>query len=95
MSSVKPGRRGRVRRPNRDVVLDHHEEEQNFYLEQDWTVIAVGSAVDVIPPIGPPYAGFVDAKTSDSTILWVISVGGDGRRMHGNGEGVCLRLQGG
>ncbi|WP_208748736.1 hypothetical protein [Arthrobacter sp. PM3] len=37
------------------------------------------------------YLGRVDAKTPDSSIVWVVSVAGLGRRMYGNRDGVRLR----
>jgi hypothetical protein len=64
------------------------------YPAQDWSAIAVGSAVEVILPEGPPYRGRVDAKTPDSGIVWVVSLGGTGRQMHGNRDGVRLRPAG-
>jgi hypothetical protein len=74
------------------AAVGHHlEEVQEAYPAQDWSGIVVGSTVEVIPPVGPSYRGRVDAKTPNSEIVWVVSLGGTGRQMHGNREGVRLR----
>lgn len=96
MTPAKSGSRRRVRRPVRDAVVgDNPEELREAYAPQDWSALSVGSAVEVIPPVGPSYRGRVDAKTPDSEIIWVVGLGGSGRRMVGNREGVRLSIRGG
>ncbi|UTT71266.1 hypothetical protein NMQ03_09380 [Arthrobacter sp. DNA4] len=90
MTPVKSGSRRRVRRPARDGAPGDSTGDFQPYSAQDWTLIDVGSAVEVIPAAGPAYRGRVDAKTPDSTIVWVVSLDGTGRQMHGNREGVHL-----
>jgi hypothetical protein len=51
MTGARSRSRGRVRRPGRRRGA---EEAQNVYPAQDWSAIAVGSAVEVILPEGPP-----------------------------------------
>lgn len=95
MTPAKSGTRRRVRRPSQAAAVGHHLQEiQDIYPTQDWSAIAVGAAVEVIPPVGPSYGGRIDAKTPDSEIVWVVS-DGTGRQMHGNREGVRLRPAGG
>ena len=95
MTGARSRARGRVRRPGPAAAVGLHPEEvQNVYPAQDWSAIAVGSAVEVILPEGPAYRGRVDAKTPDSGIVWVVSLGGTGRQMHGDRDGVRLRPAG-
>jgi hypothetical protein len=90
MTPSKSGTRRRVRRPA-EAAADHRPDEVlDAYPAQDWTGIAVGAAVEVILPEGAAYSGRVDAKTPDSAIVWVVSLRGTGRQMHGNRDGVRL-----
>ncbi|MDQ0693259.1 hypothetical protein QF047_004219 [Arthrobacter sp. W4I7] len=70
MTGARSRSRGRVRRPGPAAAVGLQlEEAQNVYTAQDWSAIAVGSAVEVILPEGPAYRGRVDAKTPDSRCL--------------------------
>lgn len=95
MTPVKLGSRRRGRRPLQRDPADgpgaglHHDAVQDHAV-QDWSAIGVGSTVRVTPPAGMPYFGRVDAKTPDSEIVWVLSLEGSGRQMHGNLDGVSL-----
>ncbi len=95
MTTVESGSRKRRRRPVRREPDTVPGVEGNGdgpdYPAQDWSAIAVESTVIIIPPDGPPYLGRVDAKTPDSAIVWVVSLAGTGRQMHGNRDGVSLR----
>ncbi|WP_285249507.1 hypothetical protein [Pseudarthrobacter sp. fls2-241-R2A-168] len=91
MTPAKSGSRRRVQRPARAADVDNDPEAAaDFHPRQDWSSIAVGSAVEVFPPTGPSYKGRVDAKTPDSAILWIVGLAGTGRRMHGHREGVQI-----
>ena len=100
MTPVKSGSRRRGRRPLQRDPADgpgaglHHDAVQDHAVQdhavQDWSAIGVGSTVKVTPPAGMPYFGRVDAKTPDSEIVWVLSLEGSGRQMHGNLDGVSL-----
>lgn len=90
MTPAKSGSRRRVRRPGREVAHGDHVGDFQAYSAQDWATLVVGSVVDIVPAQGPAYRGRVDAKTPDSTIVWVVSLDGTGRQMHGNREGVRL-----
>jgi hypothetical protein len=100
MTPVKSGSRRRGRRPlQREPdagpgVGLHHAAGQDHpgqdHPTQDWSAIEVGSTVSVTPPAGVPYLGRVDAKTPDSGIVWVLSLEGSGRQMHGHLDGVRL-----
>jgi hypothetical protein len=95
MTVARSRSRGRVRRPAQPAAVGLLQDEaQDDYPAQDWSGIAVGSAVDVILPEGAAYRARVDAKTPDSGIVWVVSLGGTGRQMHGNRDGVRLRPAG-
>jgi hypothetical protein len=91
MTGARSRSRGRVRRPAQPAAVGLLPDgRQEDYAAQDWSGIAVGSAVEVILPEGPAYRGRVDAKTPDSAIVWVVSLDGTGRQMHGNCEGISL-----
>lgn len=56
---------------------------------QDWHRFETGQLVDVHLPDGFSFHGTVDAKTSDSGVIWIRSDAGT-RRMFGHLEGVRL-----
>ena len=95
MTPVKSGSRRRGRRPlqrepdARPGAGLHHDAGPG-HPPQDWSALEVGSAVSVTPQAGVPYLGRVDAKTPDSGIVWVLSLEGSGRQMHGNLDGVSM-----
>ncbi len=95
MTALKSGSRRRGRRPaaplhgtGPDTELDGGEPG---YPAQDWSAVEVGTTVEVIPPGGLPYLARVDEKTPDSALVWVLSLDGSGRQLHGNHDGVTLR----
>ncbi|MDQ0925558.1 hypothetical protein QF038_004066 [Pseudarthrobacter sp. W1I19] len=91
MTGARARSRGRVRRPAQPAAVGlRPDEAQEDYPAQDWSGIAVGSAVEVILPAVPAYRGRVDAKTPDSAIVWVVSLDGSGRQMHSNRDGISL-----
>jgi hypothetical protein len=67
------------------------ESFEALYAAEDWTSFREGAAVEVAHAAGHSYVGRVDAKTADSSIIWVIGSPGVGRRMYGHQEGVRLR----
>ncbi|MFF2243900.1 hypothetical protein ACFVTM_06925 [Arthrobacter sp. NPDC058130] len=58
---------------------------------EDWSSIEVGSTVEVVISAHHSHVGRVDAKTPDSTIVWVVSATGHGRQMYGHRDGIRLR----
>lgn len=92
MTGSRSRSRGRVRRPAQAAAVGLRVDGHPV---QDWSAIAVGSAVEVLLPKGAGYWGRVDAKTADSAIVWVVGGGGTGRQMHCNSEGVRLRPEAG
>ncbi|PTT69910.1 hypothetical protein [Arthrobacter sp. HMWF013] len=90
MTPAKSGTRGRVRGPLQAAADFHPEDALDAYPAEDWSAITVGATVEVTPSEGPPYRGRVDAKTTNSAIVWVVGLDGTGRQMHGNREGVRL-----
>ena len=62
------------------------------YPDQDWTGLGVGENVDIRYPNGRIERAKVDAKSPDSRIVWLHTYSGQGRKMYGNWEGVCLTL---
>jgi hypothetical protein len=60
------------------------------YSSQNWSEICVGEEVEVQYPDGHVEKAKIDAKSPDSRIVWLLSYAGQGRRMYGDWEGVCL-----
>ena len=58
---------------------------------ENWSSIEVGSTVEVVISAHHSYVGRMDAKTPDSTIVWVVRTTGQGRQMYGHRDGVRLR----
>jgi hypothetical protein len=81
-------RRGRRR-------VQAEENSESWAPAEDWTAITVGSTVDVGISAFHSYVGRVDAKTPDSSIVWVVSAAGQGRQMFGHRDGVRLRIAAG
>lgn len=68
--------------------IQSHPETQ--YATQKWSELSVGDDVDVQYPDGQVEKAKIDAKSPDSKIVWLVSYAGQGRRMYGDWEGVCL-----
>ena len=94
MTRIKSGSRRLRRRTVQEEAappgVDLRDPAGHIHPAQDWAAIDVGATVHVIPPAGLPYLGRVDAKTPDSGIVWVLSLKGSGRELHGNRDGVVL-----
>lgn len=60
------------------------------YPNQNWSELRAGEDVDVQYPDGHVERARIDAKSPDSKIVWLLSYAGQGRKMHGDWEGVCL-----
>jgi hypothetical protein len=67
-----------------------HSHLETQYPNQNWSELRVGEDVDVQYPDGDVEKAKIDAKSSDSRIVWLLSYAGQGRRMYGDWEGVCL-----
>ncbi|KQQ82423.1 hypothetical protein [Arthrobacter sp. Leaf137] len=83
-------RRGSSAKPRRSSgakAAQGHEESADQ--GQDWHGFDTGQLVDVHLPDGFSFHGTVDAKTSDSGVIWIRSDAGT-RRMFGHLEGVRL-----
>jgi hypothetical protein len=83
MTMVKSASRRRGRR-----AVQTRGNVESWDPAEDWKAIAVGTTVEVGLAPGHSYLGHVDAKTPDSSIVWVISSSGLGRQMYGNRDGV-------
>lgn len=59
---------------------------------QDWARLGDGTAVTITLPEGHEYPGVVHAKTTDSTVVWIVDSLGERRAFH-HGEGVQLNLE--
>lgn len=79
------------RKTTRSAEQPWYEAFEPLYSTEDWTGITEGAAVEVAYAAGHSYVGRVDAKTADSSIVWVVGSPGVGRRMYGHQEGVRLR----
>lgn len=86
MTTARNGSRRRVLGGGR---ADRHPDP--WAAAEDWSGITEGSSVEVSVSAEHAYVGRVDAKTPDSSIVWVVSVAGLGRQMYGNRDGVRLR----
>lgn len=60
------------------------------YPLQDWSKVEEGTEVEVQYPEGGSYRARVDAKSSDSGIIWVVDLNGHGRKMYGRWEGIIM-----
>jgi hypothetical protein len=58
--------------------------------QQDWSELSVGEDVNVRYPDGHVEKAKIDTKSPDSRIIWLLTYAGQGRKMHGDWEGVCL-----
>lgn len=83
-------RRGSSAKPRRSAGgTAAHGNEHAADQGQDWHGFDTGHLVDVHLPDGFSFPGTVDAKTADSSVIWVRSDAGT-RRMFGRFEGVRL-----
>ncbi|RDV12685.1 hypothetical protein DXK94_00145 [Arthrobacter sp. RT-1] len=60
------------------------------YATQNRSGLRVGDDVDVKYPDGHVDKAKIDAKSPDSRMVWLLSYAGQGRKMYGDWEGVCL-----
>jgi hypothetical protein len=65
-----------------------HLETQTSRL--NWSEHCVGESVDVQYPDGQVEKAKIDVKPPNSRIAWILSYAGQGLRMHGDGECMCL-----
>jgi hypothetical protein len=79
------------RRTTRPAEEQWYESFEPLYPTEDWTGLTEGAAVEVAYAAGHSYVGLVDAKTADSSVIWVTGYPGVVRRMYGHQEGVRLR----